>query len=336
MNIKLRVATSIFIILFFALGLNNLFGQSNSNNGFPKITPFINIFSDFNSNLNSNNTLGGFELTRAHLGLKASLSDNIDGIVCYDATSPNDGSRLDRTGYLKQAYLRFYTKQIALNFGMIPLKQMDLLENFWGHRYVYRSFQEQYGFGYFYDLGTTLEYKPSAEFSFDASFMNGEGIFSNQKDNTYKGGLGVTYFLDKWLVVREYADVTAKSATQSTLSSFIGITPAESFSLGGEFNYQWNNNYLINHNFYGFSFYSTYNITNKYDVFARYDYLKSDKVGVSLTDWNENNDGEKIIVGAEYKILSNVRFSVNYQNWLPSLSEVKNIQKLYLDFEIKY
>jgi hypothetical protein len=335
MNIKQRKFISLFLIFSIFIGLSNLYGQLNSKNDFPKITPFIHIFSDFNTNLNSNNTLGGFELTRVHLGLKASLSENIDGIVCYDATNPNDGGKLDRTGYLKQAFIRFYNNHFVLNFGMIPLKQMDLLENFWGHRYIYRSFQEQYGFGYFYDLGATLEYKPNSEFSFDASFMNGEGIFTNQKDNTFKGGLGVTYYLDKLLVIREYADFTAKSTTQSTFSSFIGITPVERISIGGEFNYQWNNNYFVHHNFYGLSVYSTYNIASQFNVFARYDYLRSVK-NDDNTEWNINNDGEKIIIGAEYKLLNNVRASVNYQNWIPSLKASKDIKKLYLNFEIKY
>lgn len=326
-----KVGLILYVLLFPA---NVLHAEKAKDTNYPTLRSFAHIFTDYNINLNNNSQLSGFEITRAHFGLSADFNENFAGIICYDATNPGNNSTLDRSGYLKQAFLQYRNSGITVNFGLIPLKHFDLLENFWGYRYIYKSSQEIYGLGSYYDIGSTIEYLFNKNISIDGAIINGEGLFKNQSDNTLKGGFGLTLNLLEKFVLREYIDYTKKTEAQITVSNFFGYKMNEQFSVGVEYNLQENNNYINNHNLQVVSVYSTYKLSSLFNIFARYDKLSSnDTVG---TAWNIDNDGQKIIGGIEYVANEYVRFSANYQDWIPDETNSITIQKLFLNFEIKY
>ena len=83
------------------------------------------------------------------------------------------------------------------------------------------------------------------------------------------------------------------------------------------------NNYAFqkNNKLYGISLYTTYNITNKYDVYLRYDKLYSNTIDDKK--WNIEKDGQKIIAGITYSPIKYIRISANYQDWILDKVELK-------------
>ncbi|HAZ02131.1 MAG TPA: hypothetical protein DCY97_08145, partial [Marinilabiliales bacterium] len=96
-------------------------------------------------------------------------------------------------------------------------------------------------------MGVLFDYVFSDKISLDASFLNGEGYNQIQTDEDFKTSIGVTYTPFKQLTLRLYYDSgIAYQYNQSDLAGFVGVK-FDKFSLGGEYNHQWNNKAKENH-----------------------------------------------------------------------------------------
>lgn len=91
--------------------------------------------------------------------------------------------------------------------GLVNLKQFSEQENFWGHRYVFKSFQEEYGIAFCEDIGVVAGYEFSPVISADIALTNGEGRKFKNMDNHYKYGAGVTVKPIDGLIFRLYGDI---------------------------------------------------------------------------------------------------------------------------------
>lgn len=81
-------------------------------------------------------------------------------------------------------------KQLKFEFGIIETAQFKEPESFWGKRYIFKSFQDEYKFGPSADIGFKALYK-IGKFNFDVGVFNGEGYSSLQNENTFKGALSL-------------------------------------------------------------------------------------------------------------------------------------------------
>ena len=256
-------------ILFILTYSVSAFSQDKSQNFIEKGKFYGDIFGNFHTQINSDQNESAFAIDRASFGYKYLLSENFSINLRLDIGSPNQDSQYDilkRYAYFKNAELNYKKGNLTLKAGIISLAQFKIQENFWGHRYIYKSFQDKHKLGNSGDIGIYFAYAFSKLLSIDFSVMNGEGYHQLQADNTYKGGVGITFKPIKGLTARLYSDFMDKRELQSTIASFIGYQYKELAKIGFEYNYQMNNKYETDHNLYGFSTYASYNINKKWET----------------------------------------------------------------------
>ena len=84
--------------------------------------------------------------------------------------------------------------------------QFSYQEKFWGYRYIYKSFQDQYRFGNSADLGISLSYRLARWIEADAIITNGEGFKQLQVNDGLLYGIGTTITPLKGVSMRLYKD----------------------------------------------------------------------------------------------------------------------------------
>ena len=62
-------------------------------------------------------------------------------------------------------------------FGLFDMLQFKVQEKFWGYRYLYKSYMDEYRFGSSADLGTGIQYTPFKDFQWQIWLsVTGRGI----------------------------------------------------------------------------------------------------------------------------------------------------------------
>ncbi|MCF8234330.1 MAG: hypothetical protein K9G67_05295 [Bacteroidales bacterium] len=327
------------IILLVLSTLTKTIAQVQTENSFkPAGEPIIKVFSNFHTSISEGTDKSALEIKRAYFGYLYNLSPNFSVVAKLDIGSPDDKSAyslIKRYAYFKNAALIYENGNLTASFGLIDLKQFKLQEKFWGYRYIYKSFMDEYRFGNSADIGGSIGYKINETVSVDFTIMNGEGYVQLQADNTYKGGWGITLRPLHGLVARFYYDLSRKDLSQSTLASFIGYEYERLFKLGAEYNLKRNESYIENHNQEGLSVYGTVFINEHFQAFGRYDRLTSNMVISEDRPWNLIEDGTAIIGGVQYSPIRQVRIALNYQDWYPLAKNREKEAYIYLSFEYK-
>ncbi len=224
-----------------------------------------------------------------------------------------------------------------MSVGLVNLKQFSEQENCWGHRYVFKSFQEEYGIVFCEDIGLVAGYEFSPVISADIAFTNGEGRKFKNMDNRYKYGAGITLKPLKGLILRLYGDIydipkylednMVKRDKQYSIASFAGYAN-KYFSIGVEYNRVFNYKFDSKQDANGYSAYTTINITPKMHIYGRFDYF--DTAGNMKYD----NEGHAIICGFEYSPIKQIRISPNYQSWKSSKGKRENFLLLSVECKI--
>lgn len=269
--------------------------------------PIVTVFANYNAGIGTQNKKSGFNLERAYLGYDAKVAKNLSAKVVFDiGTSKVAGSDLERLAYVKNAQITWKLNDFTLDFGLVGLNEFSFQEKFWGYRYIYKSFQDENKFGSSADMGIVGTYKFTKWLSTDLSITNGEGYKKLNIDNRNRYGLGVTATPVKGLSLRAYFDNYSHSEgvdkkDQQTMALFAGYQ-YECFSVGAEYNKQFNQKFVKDANVDGYSIYASGNIAKNFTLFARYDYI--DKSG----------DKSTIIGGIQYEPLKYLRISPNYQS----------------------
>jgi opacity protein-like surface antigen len=297
------------------------------------------IYSHFNWSLDSGNPSTAFEVKRAYFGYARTMSKHFSAEVKLDIGSPDDVSEyslIRRYTYFKNAYLSYETGNIKTWFGLFDMLQFKVQEKFWGYRYLYRSYMDEYSFGPSADLGAGIQYSPSELLSADLIFSNGEGYKNLQFDYAYKVGAGITLNPLDNLTVRAYYTIHArKEAPQMTISGFVGYR-SKKWRIGGEYNLQRNYKFNQDHNRYGYSAYTTFVFSEKWELFARYDQLYSNILPEQEVPWNLAKDGSAIIAGIQFTPIRYVHIALNYQDWVEYAQNGGSEPYLYLNFEIVF
>lgn len=295
------------------------------------------VFANFHYQLANTDGEKGFEIKRAYLGYKVNLGEGFSGNIKLDIGSPNDVSEYSlkkRFAYFKNAYIQYKYNNLSIQFGIADGQQFKVQEKFWGYRYIYKSFQDQYKFGPSADIGVFTKYKMNNLIFFDASLSNGEGYSTTQSDNDFKAAVGAHIKpIDKITLRLYYDSFIVSEFKQSSLSSFIGFK-LDKLSFGGEYAYQWHSSFLENRNKYGYSLFGTVKPFDMIEFFARYDHLFSNILDGADTPWNLNKDGSSIITGIELSPIKTVNISLNYQDWI-SYAE-NGSDEHYLFFNLQY
>ena len=216
----------------------------------------------------------------------------------------------------------------TLNAGLITTTQFKVQEDFWGKRYVMKSFQDEYKFGSSADLGVSVAYKFNKVVSADVIVANGEGYKKVQVKDGLQYGAGVTLTPVEGLTVRAYGSynesVEEGEKGITNLAAFVGYKHT-AFSVAAEYNYQTNTKYVPDCDQDGFSVYASAQLSKKISLFGRWDLLSSEK------DWNKDADGMAGMVGAEFKLGKYIKLAPNFRLWSPKTEGGKTASYVYLN-----
>lgn len=324
----------LILVLFFAgLVELQLYGQIDSLKG--KIN--LKIFSNFHYGLTREDNSTAFDIKRAYFGYEQDLGGNFSAQVKLDIGSPDDLSQFSlirRYTYFKNASLKYEKDKITAWFGLFDMLQYKLQEDFWNYRYIYKSFQDEHKYGPSADLGTGIRYRWNNIFSSDLVISNGEGYKDLQTDRSYDLGFGSTVSTLQGIILRAYYDFIIKDRIQYDLSFFAAYSRLK-YRLAAEYNLRYNSSFYENHNLTGWSWYGTYIINDKWEIFGRYDILHSNVLIDENLPWDIYNDGSAIIAGFQFSPIKKVRISPNYQDWFPYARNTDNHSFFYLNLQFE-
>lgn len=304
----------------------------------PPGTVSAKIYTHFNFSLDRDNPSTAFEVKRAYFGYKRNLGEHFSGEVKMDIGSVDDISEyslIRRYTYFKNAYLSYSNGNVITWIGLFDMLQFKVQEKFWGYRYMFKSYMDEYKFGSSADLGAGIQYTPSEKFSTDLIISNGEGYKNLQFDNVYRIGAGITLNPFPSLTIRTYYTIHTAENPQMIFSGFMGYR-FNKFRVGGEYNHQLNYKFNKGRSRYGYSVYSTYQFSDRWEIFARYDQLYSNILPESEIPWNLAQDGSTVIAGAQYTPIEYVHISLNYRDWVEYAQNGDSEPFLYLNFEIVF
>jgi hypothetical protein len=293
--------------------------------------PSVKIFSNFNYHLSENkNAFKEFEVKRAYLGYSHKFDEKFSTKIILDVGKNNAGS--EYTAFLKIASLNWnYSKNLSFSFGMISSKNFKFMEKAWGRRFIEKSALDKYKWASSADAGINAVYNITKKMSFDAQILNGEGYKKSQNESgLFRGGLGITYEVNPHLALRFYQDISPReeysdsSASQSI--STLAISYSRSlFSIGAESNMMQNANNDLDEEQELISLYSSYKLSDKYTLFARYDNVKE-----------ENKLSEFLIYGIEREMIKGVTVALNVQSSKDDVDIDKYLNTLFLNIECKF
>jgi len=298
---------------------------------------YWNYHNDFTPNQIQNSA---FEIKRSYFGYKYAFSKDISTKITFDVGKDSGGSAY--TAFLKIAELDWKVANgVKLSFGMIGLKQFNDQENFWGYRYLFKSFQDQNGFGSSADAGVNAEFTLSKKLKANFLVVNGEGYKKLQDINgNQKVGASLLFYPVKGLTTKVYFDSqnTTGGKAVTSLALFAGYKTKD-WRLGLEYNKLSNGKKYTspanNHNLDGISIYSTYQFNNKVEVFVRYDQLNSNTLTGDTQAWNFSKDGSQIITGIQVTPIKGLKFALNYQGYSFDNNAINTKSLVFLNAEFK-
>lgn len=330
---KLR---NFYLLLFFLPAF--VFAQDNE--FIPSGKPFATIFANYHHGITgSAKEEAAFELVRGYLGYEYNFSPEFYAKINLDVGSPNDlspYSRARRYAYFKNAYLRYTKKNLMIDFGLIDMRQFKLQEFVWERRYLMKTLADEYQLGQSADLGVNFNYKFTDWIDADFTVSNGEGYSSIQTDDIFKYGFGPTLNWPKNITSRIFYEFTKNEITESTLTLFSSYDFRKTWNIAGEVVLRKNNEWKEDHNIFGWSVYSKYQIAKKFQLFARYDRVTSNILEGAINPWNLANDGTALVAGIQFQPISKIKMALNYHDWYPLAANMEGGGFIYLDFEIKF
>lgn len=297
------------ILLLLPLGL-----IAQTEQKVPKGKAIVQIFTNFHTGFGSQNDQRGFDLERSYLGYQHQLNEEISIKAVLDFDKSGSVSDYDHIAFIKNAQITWNTGRWVVNGGLISTTQFNMQEKFWGHRYIMKSFQDEYKFGHSADLGFSLAYNFNKWMAMDAIVTNGEGYKKVQMKDGLQYGLGLTLYPIKGLSFRVYAGLNeASEKWQKNIwnyAAFLGYRH-KNFSVGTEYNYIKNSKFTAEADLYGVSVYSSLGVSKTTELYARYDYLSS------RNKWNVEKDEHSLMGGAEFKIGKYVKIAPNIRVSIP-------------------
>ena len=292
----------------------------------PGGTAIVQIFTNFHSGFGATNDDRGFELDRSYLGYEYSFGKGVSIKGVMDIGQSRDVDDYHHIAYIKNALVKWNIGRFTLTGGMIGTTQFSYQEKFWGYRYIYKSFQDQYRFGSSADLGISASYSFAPWIEADVVIANGEGYKVVQVDDGLLYGLGTTIKPFKGMSFRLYAGLNEGVKGEKDIVNYAMFAGYEHkyFSFAVEYNIMRNNRRVEGQNLYGFSMYAHGTLNSWLDIYARTDGL------MSSNDWNKDNDEVTVLAGAEFKLGKHIRIAPNFRMAVPAADGAENRYSAYL------
>ncbi len=334
MQKSLKKSLLVIIIILFEWQL--IFSQTFN----PAVHPLAEIFTDFHLNLNDSSKTTGFGLERAYLGLNFLAEDNhFSSTIIINAGKPEDlapGSEPRRYAYIREASISYSTEKLKLNFGITGTRLFNFQQKFWGKRYIANTYQSLNGYGFVADLGISLDYQINDIVKVDMTIMNGEGYSDIQLDNSLRTAAGLTITPSSSLVFRLYGDITREENLWQPM--FIGFAGFKNntLSIGAEITYKSNLDLIRGHHAWGLSGTAAVNLTEKTEMFARYDYSTSVVPPEESRKWNYLYDGNFLVLGIQHTFNDYVKIAVDYQGTDPYDHGNQNSGAVYINASFKF
>lgn len=294
----------------------------------PKGKAIITIFSDVHSGFGAYNNDRGFNLDRAYIGYQYDLTHELQIKAIADFGRSKEVNDYQRIGFIKNASVAWKRDKWTLNAGLITTTQFKIQEDFWGKRYIMKSFQDEYSFGSSADLGVNVAYQFNKYLSADVILVNGEGYKKIQVKDGLQYGAGITVNPIETLILRAYGSFhEATEDGEKGIANFAAFAgyKHKSFSLAAEYNYQANTSFVSKQNLNGVSVYTNIPINKNVSIFGRWDRLSSND------RWNEADDGMAGIAGAEFKIGKYIKLAPNFRIWSPKQTGAPKAYYAYLN-----
>ena len=309
------------LLLFTGIG-----AQAQEMENEPKGKAIVEIYTNFHSGFGVVNDDRGFELDRSYLGYEYTFGKGVSVKGVLDIGQSKDIDDYHHFAYIKNALIKWEIGRFTLQGGMIGTTQFNYQEKFWGYRYIYKSFQDQYKFGSSADLGISASYRIAKWIEADVIIANGEGYKLIQVDNGLLYGVGTTIKPFKGMSIRLYASLNEGTKGEKDIINYAMFAGYKHkyFSLGVEYNIMRNNRRIEGQNLYGFSMYASGSINSWFDLYARADGL------MSGDDWNKEKDEVAIITGAQFKLGKYVKIAPNFRMSIPSAENQKNRYYAYI------
>jgi hypothetical protein len=293
----------------------------NSQENEIKGKPVFELFTDFHYHLAKDTvSFTGFNLNRAYFGYEYTIDENFAATAIIDIGNPTDlaaGSKSRRYAHFREASVRYSGKKLTVTAGITGTRIFMYQQKFWGKRYVANTYQSINGYGYVADLGVIADIKVNDIIEADFSITNGEGYSSIQLDNSVKGSIGLTITPLNFLSVRIYSDLMRKEGVfQNTLVGFIGIR-TKIFYIGAEASFKSNLDLTEGHNAWGISSTAGIQLSEKNELFCRYDYSTSVIVPGDFNGWNYAKDGSFLVGGIQHTLNKYIKAALNFQSFYP-------------------
>ena len=317
------------------------FAQDSSKEFKPNGKAHFKVFWNYHADLTEDAAkASAFELKRTYFGYKYAFSDKISAKITFDVGNNSEGSAY--TAFLKVAQLDWKVASgVKLSMGLIGLKQWNDQEKFWGYRYMFKTIQDQNGFGSSADLGINAEFKLSDNLKANFLIINGEGYKKVQdSDGKQKIGGSLVYTPIEGLITKIYLDnqPSVNGDAITTYSFFAGYKTSD-WRLGAEYSVQNNATKYASpaegKDLDGLSFYSTYVVSKKVEIFGRYDQLGSNMLTGETEEWNMSKNGSQIIFGLQVAPVKGLKFALNYQGFTYDSSAINTKSLVYLNAEFK-
>ena len=315
-----------FAVYFMAI--NVVFGQVSGSG-----KPIGEIFADFHQKLDRSSATTGFDVNRAYVGYGYVLDNNFSATVVADvAGNPNDmrgGSTRKRYASLRYASVGWSNEKLNLTLGLTDTRLYFHQQRWWGKRYLANTIQSLHGQGFVADLGIVLDYKFNDKISGDFTVMNGEGHNEMQLDDNIKTSLGFTVTPNENFIFRVYGDhYRVPELNQFTKVIFAGYKN-KYFYVGAEYSHKSNVDGISGHDSWGVSTTNGVYLSEKNELFFRYDYFKS------AQRW-DRRDGTFTIIGLQHTFTPNVKVTLNYQGTHTYFDSMENRNLIYLNAHFRF
>jgi hypothetical protein len=357
---KLKIL-NIVIIFTLVVMSQKIFAQNDSSFK-PEGKMIIQVINRTIFENQGDNNIFGMYINRSHFGYSYQFSPEWKAAVVVDAGRPtifgnlnvkdstdkslNSSYNYQQGSYytitLKFSYIEFNpTKKIKLQAGGILQNHYITQEKFWGYRYILETFPDKYFSLPSCDLGFIGYFNLNDFLAFDVALTNGEGFRNNQDSyGKVKIAGGIDFMPLKELIARLYYDNSPSgnplaSGNQQLYSAFIGYKAPQLFRIGAEYNYHKNHNHLPYNDLYGYSIYGSYIISDNFELFGRYDNLRSNILEGKENAWNYQADGDAFIGGIHYSPVTGISLSLSYQGWKTYDINVKYKNSVAFSFEYK-
>ena len=297
--------------------------------------PIGEIFADFHAGLDSTTTTG-FDINRAFVGYGFALDNNFSAKVIINGAGSPDDIGIDgvrrRYAHLREASLAWTNEKLTMTFGLTETRLFQHQQRWWGKRYLAPDVQSMHGYGFVSDLGLVLDYKFNDVLSGDIAVMNGEGMYEQQLDDNVKSSLGLSIIPNQNFTFRVYGDhYRVQGLNQFTGVVFAGYKN-KYFYVGADYSYKSNVDRISGHDSWAISTLNGVYLTEKDELFFRYDYAKS----IGETQRWDMRDGTFTIIGFQHTFSPNVRMTLNYQGTYLYSDSAADRNLIYLNAHFRF